>query len=229
MPAHDEEEFLSAAVHEVTSGLRDRGADFDVLVVENGSTDGTAALAGRLAEELPEVHTISFPEADYGGALRTGVVTAVGELVVIFDVDYFDLEFLDRALARMAQDDRPAIVVGSKRAPGARDTRPWLRRLVTSGFSTILRFGFGLAVSDTHGMKVLRRAPLAELADRCRFGTDLFDTELVLRAERAGLRAVEIPVAVEERRPSRSSITSRIPRTVAGLARLRLALWRERL
>ncbi len=229
MPAHDEEDFLGPAVREVTTGLRERGREFDVLVVENGSTDGTAALARQLAEELPEVRTVSLPEPDYGGALRTGVMTAGGDLVVIFDVDYFDLEFLDRALARMEEADRPAIVVGSKRAPGAQDARPWARRLVTSGFSTILRFGFGLAVSDTHGMKVLRRAAVAELADGCRYGTDLFDTELVLRVERAGLRAVEIPVAVEERRPSRSSIVSRIPRTVAGLVRLRLALWRERL
>jgi hypothetical protein len=93
----------------------------------------------------------------------------------------------------------------------------------------VLRVGFGLGVSDTHGMKVLRRQPLVDLARACRFRTDLFDTELVLRAERAGLRAVEIPVAVEERRPSRSSIVSRIPRTLAGLVRLRVALWQEKI
>jgi glycosyltransferase involved in cell wall biosynthesis len=229
MPAHDEEAFLGPAVREVTAGLRERGRDFEVLVVENGSRDGTAALARDLAGEFPELRTLSSPEADYGAALRQGLLTAEGEFVVIFDVDYFDLGFLDRALARMGESDQPAIVVGSKRAPGAHDTRPWPRRLVTSGFSMVLRYGFGLRVSDTHGMKLLRRRVVAELAESCRFRTDLFDTELVLRTERAGLRAVEIPVDVEERRPSRSSIGSRIPRTLTGLARLRLALWRERL
>jgi len=65
------------------------------------------------------------------------------------------------------------------------------------------------------------------LAERCRFGTDLFDTELILRAERAGLPLDEIPVEVMERRPSRTPIARRIPRSVFGLLRLRWAFWRD--
>jgi hypothetical protein len=76
-------------------------------------------------------------------------------------------------------------------------------------------------------MKALRRANVDRIARRCRFGTDLFDTELVLRAERAGLAIAELPVSVEERRPSRTPIWRRVPRTLVGLARLRLTLWRE--
>ena len=90
-----------------------------------------------------------------------------------------------------------------------------------------MRLAFGLSVSDTHGMKVLRCAPLVPLAEKCRFGTDLFDTELILRAERAGLVTGELPVVVEERRPARSSIARRIPRTLLNLAKLRVALWRR--
>jgi hypothetical protein len=99
--------------------------------------------------------------------------------------------------------------------------------MVTATFSLLLRVAFGLRVSDTHGMKALRRAAVEPIARRCRFGTDLFDTELVLRAERVGLAIAELPVAVEERRPSRTPIWRRVPRTLAGLARLRLTLWRE--
>ena len=58
---------------------------------------------------------------------------------------------------------------------------------ITVGFSTVLRLGFGLQVSDTHGMKAMRRATVEPIVRRCRNGTDLFDTELVLRADRAGL------------------------------------------
>ena len=70
---------------------------------------------------------------------------------------------------------------------------------------------------------------MAPLAEVCRFGEDLFDTELVLRAERAGLATAEIPVKVVERRPARSTMCTRVPRTLRGLARLRIALWRESL
>lgn len=229
MPAHDEESFLASAVREVVGGLRARHIIFEVLVVENGSTDRTVAIAENLAEELPEVSTFSLDEADYGLALQRGFRSATGELVAIFDVDYYDLDFLDRALEKIDRPDGPAIVVASKRGEGSVDSRALSRQLVTSGFSFILRVGFGLEVTDTHGMKVLRRAPLAELAESCRFGTDLFDTELILRAQRAGMTVVEIPVSVAETRPSRSPIARRIPRTVAGLTRLRLALWQERL
>src|SRR5919198_369516 len=125
-------------------------------------------------------------------------------------------------------ENGPAVVVGSKRIAGSADTRDWQRRMITNVFSTLLRVGFGLTVSDTHGVKAMRRAAMGPLAGHCRFGQDLFDTELILRAERAGLRSAEIPVEGVEKRPARSSIRARIPRTVKGLVALRLALWRER-
>jgi len=228
MPAHNEEELLAKAVHAVVDGLRDRSRPFEVIVVENGSSDGTAALAAALSAEVAEVRSLSSPEPDYGRALRAGFLAASGTIVVNFDVDYTDLDFLDAAVPAVSADGGPVIVVGSKRGAGAHDDRAVLRRLVTAVFSLVLRHGFRLRVSDTHGMKAMRRLPLVPLVAACRFGTDLFDTELVLRAERAGLPTAELPVTVEELRPSRTPIARRIPRTLAGLVRLRLALWLER-
>lgn len=227
IPAHNEEDYLATAVEEIATALRSGGDPFEVLVVENGSTDATAAVANDLAGRHPEVRVLHLPDADYGGALRTGFLEAAGDLVAIFDVDYYDLDFLARAVTMIHDPDGPDVVVGSKRASGAVDNRAVARRLVTATFGFVLHHGFGLRASDTHGIKVARRAPLKDIAGICRAGTDLFDTELVLRAERSGLQVDELPVTVEQRRPSRSSIVRRIPRTVVGLARLRLALWRD--
>jgi hypothetical protein len=171
---------------------------------------------------------LSSPEADYGRALRAGFVAAHGEAVANFDVDYIDLVFLEDALVLVSAPDGPAIVVASKRSAGAHDTRALGRRVVTATFAAVLRGGFGLRVSDTHGMKVIRRPDLLPLVDACRFGADLFDTELVLRTERAGLGVAELPVTVRDTRPPRSSIVRRIPRSLAGLLRLKLALGRDR-
>ena len=228
IPAYNEEEILERSVSDVVEGLRTRGVRFEIVVVENGSSDGTLALAKQLSERDPEVRAESIAEPDYGRALRAGLLAATGTAVVNFDADYYDLDFLQKAVELVAPDDGPAIVVGSKRGKGAHDTRSALRKLVTATFSTLLRVVFGLRVSDTHGMKAMRRAAVEPFARRCTFGKDLFDTELILRAERAGLRTDEIPVAVVELRPARTSILRRVPRTIVGLVKLRLALWRDR-
>jgi glycosyltransferase involved in cell wall biosynthesis len=224
MPAHNEQDYLEAAVLDVVTALRDRGAPFEVIVAENGSTDDTAGLARILAQRWAEVRVISAPRADYGEALRAGFLEARGDVVANFDVDYVDISFLDAAVSLVTAADGPAVVVASKRGPGAHDNRSVGRQVVTATFSGILRIGFGLGVSDTHGMKVMRRADLLPLVRACQFGADLFDTELILRAERAGLGVTELPVTVRDTRPPRSSILTRIPRSLAGLVRLRLAL-----
>ena len=226
MPAHNEAGFLDQSLKVLVSALRDRELAFELLVVENGSTDSTLADARTFAADDDAIIVLTRPVADYGEAMRAGILASRGDVVVVFDVDYFDPAFVDAVLPRLTEPGGPAIVVGSKRAPGTRDARPWLRRIITAGFSTLLRYGFGLTVSDTHGMKGMRRETVEPIVRRCRNGTDLFDTELVLRAERAGLGVAELPVVVEERRPSRTPIWKRVPRTVVGLVRLRRLLHR---
>jgi glycosyltransferase involved in cell wall biosynthesis len=228
MPAHNESGLLDQTLKELVSALRDRDLAFEVLVVENGSTDSTLADARAFAADVDTVIVLTRADADYGEAMRAGILAATGTVVVVFDVDYYDPDFVDRVLPPLTEPGGPAIVVGSKRAPGTHDSRPWPRRVITAGFSTVLRVGFGLTVSDTHGMKAMRRETVEPIVVRCRNGTDLFDTELVLRADRAGLAVAEVPVTVEERRPSRTPIAGRIGRTVVGLVRLRVQLWRER-
>jgi glycosyltransferase involved in cell wall biosynthesis len=223
MPAHNEQGYLESAARSVITGLRDRGLEFEVVVVQNGSVDGTAVEADRLGELHSEVVVVHLPQADYGRALRAGFLASHGDIVANFDVDFVDLGFLDRALG-ILEDPGIAIVVGSKRAPGAVDQRGAGRKLVTTVFTLILRRGFGLGVSDTHGIKALRRQPLVPVVESCAFGKDIYDTEVVLRAERSGLNVAEIPVIVAEIRPPRTPIARRIPRSLLGLARLRWAL-----
>jgi glycosyltransferase involved in cell wall biosynthesis len=224
MPAYNESVLLPASVADVVKGLRERDATFELIVVENGSTDGTLQIARDLADQYEEVRVVHLDAADYGAALRNGLLDADGDVVVNFDTDYYDLDFLERAVPMVQPDDGPAIVVASKRAPGSHDERPWPRRAVTAVFSGSLRVVFGMRVSDTHGMKAMRRAAVEPFARASMSGRDLFDTELVLRVERAGLRTAEIPVDVHEMRPARTSIVRRVPRTIVGLVRLAVAL-----
>jgi len=94
-------------------------------------------------------------------------------------------------------------------------------------FNSILRLLFRSSVSDTHGMKLIRREVVDSVLPLVGSTKDLFDTELVLRAERDGYRIAELPVVVEEQRAARSSYLKRVPRTLLGLAKIRFRMWRE--
>lgn len=224
VPIHNEAGFLPGALPRLLAALDGVDADADVILAENGSTDDTAAVAGRLAAADGRVAVLGLPTADYGAAMRDGFLAARGEWIANVDIDYFSGDFLKAALSLAGEAD---VVLASKRAPGARDRRGSLRRLGTLTFNLLLRLLLRSKVSDTHGMKVIRRTVVASIAPRVISTKDLFDTELVVRAERAGFRIREIPAVVEEVRRTRSSLLRRVPRTVRGLVRIRRALRKE--
>ncbi len=220
---------LPVTVEQVHKFLSARDEEFEIIVVENGSTDDTSQVAQLLTKQYSHVACFHQPKPDYGKALRKGFQESRGEIIVNFDVDFYDFDFLERAvtLIRSTKHDRPSIVVGSKRAVGSRDERTVLRRFATFVFSLLLKIGFGLGVTDTHGVKAFHRASVQPIEAQCLFGIDLFDTELILRCERAELVVIEIPVEVKESRPTRSPLISRIPRTLKGLAAMRILFFKE--
>jgi glycosyltransferase involved in cell wall biosynthesis len=220
VPVHNEADFLPVGLAGLFDAIDEVGVAVEVIVVENGSTDGSAAIAKGLMAGRPGAVEV-LAEADYGAALRHGFLRAEGEWIVNVDVDYYSAPFFRSVLDHAADAD---LVIGSKRDPGSDDRRPLLRRAGTRVFNLLLRGMFGSGVSDTHGMKGFRRSVVAPLVVDVVSRKDLFDTELVLRAERAGLRIVEVPVVVEELRPARSSFVRRVPRTLAGLWTIRRRL-----
>lgn len=224
VPIHNEAGFLPDALTRLADTVEGLEGGYEVVLVENGSTDGTAAVARSLADGLDGFRVLELARPDYGAALRAGFVAAAGEWVVSFDIDYFSREFLDRVEWLATDAD---IVLASKRDPGAEDRRVPLRRLGTRVFNLLLRTLFGSGVTDTHGMKALRAAIVAEIEPQVVSNLDLFDTELVLRAEKAGYRIAEVPARVEELRRARSSYLKRVPRTLAGLAQVRRRFRRE--
>jgi len=168
------------------------------------------------------VRVVELEKPDKGEALRRGFAEAKGDWVISVDVDYFSTEFF-RAVLESDAD----VVIGSKRDPESQDQRPLLRRFATAVFNLMLRLLLGSRVSDTHGMLGFRPWVLERHAPITVSGTDLFDTELILRAERDGAKIQEVPVIVSELREARSGLFGRIPRTLRGLLRIRRSLPRR--
>ena len=220
VPVHNEADFIPTALPSLISTMDEVDVAYRILLVENGSSDGTADVAKKVAADSA-VEVISLPDADYGAAMRRGFLEADGIWVVNFDIDYFSADFLRSVLG---QPDEVDIVIASKRDPGSDDRRPPIRRTATFVFNLMLRMILASKVSDTHGMKGFRSQLVNDLTPLVVSNQDLFDTELVIRAERAGYSIVEVPVTVAEIRPARSSLIKRAPRTVAGLFRIRRTL-----
>ncbi|HWL50276.1 MAG TPA: glycosyltransferase family 2 protein [Acidimicrobiia bacterium] len=224
VPVYNEAEFIPQAVPALIEQMESIGQPYRIIIVENGSTDATAKVARQVAAGHA-VTVLSIDAADYGAAMRAGFLEAEGDWVVNFDIDYFSADFLKRVLAL----DDVDLVIASKRDPDSEDRRSLLRRVATWVFNLLLRTILDSKVSDTHGMKAFRDELVSTVAPSVLSRQDLFDTELVIRAERAAYRIEEVPVVVEEMRVARSSLVKRVPRTIKGLWRIRRTLADESL
>lgn len=226
IPVYNEEGILREAVTELLDGLEVvRTAldapelEFEVIIAENGSTDRTAELAAHLADELPGVTTFSLGEPNYGKALRRGILAARGTFVVCEEIDLCDLDFQRRALEHLRHGDCD-MVIGSKAMKGASDERPILRRAATKVINGMLRVALDFRGTDTHGLKAFHRDALLPIVEECVIDRDLFASELVIRAGRAGLHVLEIPIKLHEKRPPAINLVRRVPHVLRGLAKL---------
>ena len=190
-----------------------------MLIVENGSTDGSADVVIALAQ-YPRLGLLELPTPDYGAAMRAGFLATGGDWVVNFDIDYFSGGVPRRCDIARGGRHRARIQASS----GLRGPPLALPAAATWGFNVLLRTVLASGVSDTHGMKAVRRRVVTEIAPQVVSTEDLFDTELVIRAERAGYRVVEVPVTVRELRESKTRLFHRVPRTLKGLWRIRRML-----
>jgi hypothetical protein len=120
----------------------------------------------------------------------------------------------------MLETEPVDLVIGSKAMRGASDERPFIRRLGTHVINGLLRLTLGFRGTDTHGLKAFRRRKLQPIARVCVVDRDLFASELVIRAERAGLDVREIPVRVLEKRPPTVGLVRRVPNVLRNLAKL---------
>ncbi|HEY3357752.1 MAG TPA: glycosyltransferase family 2 protein [Polyangia bacterium] len=219
IPVFNEEAILHTAIDGLLEGLWDLGRPHEIILAENGSTDRTVAVAEQVVQKHPTVRLISLPEPNYGAALKRGILEARGQYVICDEIDLCDVDFYRRALA-LLDHDAADLVVGSKVMAGAQDQRPVLRHAATLVVSGMLRVLVGFRGTDTHGLKAMNRARLRGTVERCIVDKDLFASELVIRAQREGLRTTEIPVEIMEKRTPSINLLRRVPNVLKNLARL---------
>jgi hypothetical protein len=226
IPVFNEEEIFLDSAKEIYNICKQVDKPFEIIFSENGSSDNTVNLIQNFIDDKDSCFMIRNEIANYGLALKNGFKNAKNDLIVSFDIDYFSQKFLDQSLKL---SDEFAAIVASKRMSASEDKRTIVRKLATSTFVFILKILFQTSLSDTHGMKAIKRVNIEKEIDNVISTQDIFDTELLIRIEKSGFKIQEVPTKVNEMRPSVSVIYNRIPRTIKSLLKLRYQLFKESL
>ena len=227
-PAHDEAENIEALVAEALDVLPTLAERFEIICVDDGSRDGTGALADRLSAARPDlVRVVHHPtNRGYGAALRSGFAAARHPLVCFTDGDrQFRIVDLGRLLARSMEPDSPDVVAGYR----LRRADPPLRLAYARVYRLCLRVFFGLRVRDPDcACKLFRLASLRDI--RLESGGAFLSAELLIKLRARGRSVVEVGVPHHPRPAGRASGADPrvVLRAVRDFWRLRLRLWVRR-
>ena len=226
VPVYNEEEIVLESAAAIYAMAQRTGLSFEIIFSENGSTDNTYKILKSFSEEHNEVKVISESIPNYGMALKRGFGSAKNEVVVSFDIDYYSESFLNQCLEL---ENEYAAITASKRLATSDDGRRFIRKLATNFFVIILKVLFRTNLSDTHGMKAVKKIYLNDHIHSVISTQDIFDTELLLRIEKNNGKIKEVPAKINELRPSVSVIYKRVPRTIKSLIKLKIRFYKESL
>ncbi|RZS34886.1 GtrA-like protein [Herbihabitans rhizosphaerae] len=222
VPVHNEEVDLGPCVRRLHGYLTDSFPHpFRVTIADNASTDGTRDIAAALAAELPNVRAIHLPRKGRGGALREVWSASDAAVLAYMDVDLStDLAGLYPLVAPLLSGHSD-LAIGSRLARGARVARGPKRELISRCYNLLLRGTLATRFSDAQcGFKAIRADIAAELLPHVRDDGWFFDTELLVLAERSGLRIHEVPVDWVDDPDSRVDIVATALADLRGIARL---------
>ena len=226
IPIYNEEDILEESLNNIISICERTDVDYEIIISENGSTDNTKSLARKFDESNSQIVLIESDYPNYGEALKRGFLKCKNEIIISFDIDYYSENFLKECLIL---EEEYAGLIASKRLNNSEDGRRLIRKLATNFFVYLLKILFKTKLSDTHGMKAIKKSFVNDHINLVISTQDLFDTELLLRIEKDGKKFKEIPARINEIRPSVSVIYKRIPRTIKSLLKLKFAFYSESL
>jgi putative flippase GtrA len=222
VPVYNEHAVLEASIRRLHRFLTESFPfSWSITIADNASTDDTLAIARGLSSTLPGVDVLHLDAKGRGRALRAAWSSADATVVAYMDVDLStDLRALLPLVAPLLSGHSD-LAIGSRLAPGAHVTRSTKRELISRTYVHVLRTALRARFSDAQcGFKAARTDVVRELLPEVRDQGWFFDTELLVLAQRRGLRIHEVPVDWVEDPDSRVDIVSTAAGDLRGVARL---------
>ena len=225
VPAYNEESRLGATLEQILAHLDRQGLTFELLAVDDGSTDRTPELVKAIAARDARVRLIREPHRGKGAAVRSGALAAVGRVVLFCDADLsHPVEDLTRLPVLL---DGAQIAIASRQGAGARRIgEPFHRHLMGRVFNFIVRTVAVPGIQDTQcGLKCFTRAAARDLFSRQSVDGFGFDVEILFLARKLGYRVVEVPITWRHVPASRVDPLRDTVRMLSDVLRVR---WNDR-
>jgi glycosyltransferase involved in cell wall biosynthesis len=222
VPVHNEQGALPDSIRRLHDHLTATlPFDWRIVIADNASTDETSRVAQALAADLPGVELLRLPEKGRGRALRAAWTASDADVVCYMDVDLStDLRAVLPLVAPLVSGHSD-VAIGTRLARGARVERGAKREVISRAYNRLLRLTLGARFSDAQcGFKAVRGDVARRLVPQ--IGNDgwFFDTELLVLAQRDGLRIHEVPVDWVDDPDSRVDIVRTALEDLRGIARL---------
>jgi dolichyl-phosphate beta-glucosyltransferase len=221
VPAYNEEHRLPTSLQRLRAYLEDQGYSYEVLVVDNGSSDRTREATEAAAVDWPQLRCLSMSERGKGLAVKVGALSARGDRLMFCDADLaMPVEEIARFLPPLEAAD---VVIATREGPGARRIgEPDYRHLMGRVFNLLVRWLAVPGFQDTQcGFKAFSRASAELLFPRVTIRGFGFDVEVLYLARKYGLRTVEVPIVWYFQADSRVDPLRDTLRMVRDLLRIR--------
>jgi dolichyl-phosphate beta-glucosyltransferase len=224
VPAYNEEARLHETLPAMWEFLHSRFKTFELIIVDDGSSDGTARVVEEFATDRPGVVLISYrPNRGKGHAVRMGVLRAQGDLILFSDADLATpLEEFDHLLEPIQSGS--SVAIASRGARGAQRVirQPWYRELAGRCFNLMVQCLAVPGIKDTQcGFKLFPRSVAHDVFARYEEDGFSFDIEVLHIARRLGYPIAEVPVRWMHREGSKVKMSRDVPRMFMALLRIR--------